>query len=166
MDFSAIDSPFAHDSRALRHKPKLPAQADPPNPDLIAQDDLVGVTVILITCSYMDREFVRIGYYVNNEYNEPYEGEYPPRPILPTQLTRHILADQPRVTRFPIDWSANPGEENSMQHFPLQYQDEKSSSMFRGLGYSNLSHPPLHLQAQNLFRAEEDDSMDLEALRS
>ena len=135
----------------------------------------------------MEREFVRIGYYVNNEYTEPFEGEFPPRyvsnhpfkfrcigltvfcrPILPTQLSRSILADQPRVTRFPIDWSFSSmqAEENSMQHFPLQFQEDKSSSLFGGVGgHSNLSHPPLHLQAQNLFRAEEDDSMDLESMK-
>ena len=54
-------------------------QADPPNPALIAEEDLLGVTVILITCNYLGREFVRIGYYVNNEYTEPFEGEMPPR---------------------------------------------------------------------------------------
>jgi histone chaperone ASF1 len=59
-------------------------QADPPNPALIAEDDLVGVTVVLITCSYLGREFVRIGYYVNNEYTEPFEGEFPPRYVSPT----------------------------------------------------------------------------------
>lgn len=28
----------------------------------------------------------------------------------PAHITRNILADQPRVTRFPIDWNAAPGE--------------------------------------------------------
>lgn len=28
----------------------------------------------------------------------------------PAQITRNILADKPRVTRFPIDWNAAPGE--------------------------------------------------------
>lgn len=28
----------------------------------------------------------------------------------PAQITRNILADKPRVTRFPIDWHAAPGE--------------------------------------------------------
>ncbi len=34
----------------------------------LPRDDIVGVTVILLTCSYENREFVRVGYYVNNEY--------------------------------------------------------------------------------------------------
>lgn len=28
----------------------------------------------------------------------------------PACITRNILADKPRVTRFPIDWNAAPGE--------------------------------------------------------
>lgn len=41
----------------------------------------------------------------------PQEGRIPPADMLdPAQITRNILADKPRVTRFPIDWHAAPGE--------------------------------------------------------
>ena len=33
--------------------------------------DVVGVTVILLTCSYRSQEFIRVGYYVCNEYTDP-----------------------------------------------------------------------------------------------
>jgi hypothetical protein len=56
-------------------------QADAPNPSLIANQDLIGVTVILITCSFMDHKFVQIGYYVYNEYSEPFEPENYPNPV-------------------------------------------------------------------------------------
>lgn len=66
---------------------------------------MLGVTVVLITCSYKGQEFIRVGYYVNNEYALPLaEGEEPPRPLDPDLIRRNILADKPRVTRFPIDW--------------------------------------------------------------
>lgn len=29
--------------------------------------DLLGVTVILLSCFYRDREFIRVGYYINSE---------------------------------------------------------------------------------------------------
>lgn len=80
-------------------------QANAPNPAIIANQDLIGVTVILITCSFMDNKFVQIGYYVNNEYTEPFEPENFPNPVDISKLYRNILADQPRVTRFAIDWS-------------------------------------------------------------
>ena len=91
---------------------KFVLQADAPNPSALPPDDILGVTVVLVTCSYREREFVRVGYYVNNEYHDPNapavpEGEEPPAPPQPIPLEfiqRHILADKPRVTKFPISW--------------------------------------------------------------
>ena len=84
---------------------KFVLQASPPNPDMIPEGDLLGVTVILVTCSYMDQEFIRIGYYVNNEPSEPYDPENPPTVVDISTVVRNILADQPRVTRIPINWT-------------------------------------------------------------
>mmetsp|Transcript_2765 Transcript_2765/g.8909 ORF Transcript_2765/g.8909 Transcript_2765/m.8909 type:complete len:260 (-) Transcript_2765:35-814(-) len=38
-----------------------------PDPSRIPKGDLLGVTVLLLTCSYKQAEFIRIGYYVSNE---------------------------------------------------------------------------------------------------
>lgn len=60
--------------------------------------------MVLLTCSYRGQEFVRVGYYVNNEYDdEALKAEPPATPII-EKLVRNILADKPRVTRFPIKW--------------------------------------------------------------
>lgn len=56
----------------------LVEQADAPNTGLIPESDAVGVTVVLITCTYRGQEFIRIGYYVNNEYTDPELRENPP----------------------------------------------------------------------------------------
>lgn len=53
-------------------------QADAPNTGLIPESDAVGVTVVLITCTYRGQEFIRVGYYVNNEYTDPELRENPP----------------------------------------------------------------------------------------
>lgn len=87
----------------------------------------------MLTCSYREKEFIRIGYYVNIEYPQAEgaaaraaaagaqedgtameeEGDEDaaaePEQILPAgyniaDVTRNILAEKPRVTRFPIDW--------------------------------------------------------------
>ena len=50
---------------------KFVFSADPPNPEKIPDSDIVGATILLITCSYHDQEFIRIGYYVNNDYEDP-----------------------------------------------------------------------------------------------
>ena len=103
---------------------KFVLQADAPDPSQLAQDDLLGVTVVLVTCSYKEREFVRVGYYVNNEYHDPNaptppvaaaaaDGSQPdappgpppiPNPVPLEHIQRQILADKPRVTKFPISW--------------------------------------------------------------
>jgi histone chaperone ASF1 len=82
-------------------------QAEAPDVSKIPEEDIVGVTVILITCSYREQEFVRVGYYVNNEYGQDVDPENPPRPIDLSKLVRSILADKPRVTRFPIQWTGD-----------------------------------------------------------
>lgn len=46
---------------------KFVLETNPPDPARIPADDLLGVTVILLTCSYRGKEFIRVGYYVNVE---------------------------------------------------------------------------------------------------
>ncbi|KAH7617766.1 hypothetical protein Ndes2526B_g07632 [Nannochloris sp. 'desiccata'] len=79
-------------------------QADPPDFSKIPSDDVVGVTIILLTCSYRNQEFLRVGYYVNNEYAEEELRDNPPTEPKIDLLWRNILADKPRVTKFPIEW--------------------------------------------------------------
>jgi histone chaperone ASF1 len=62
------------------------------------------VTVILLSCSYEGREFVRVGYYVNNEYTDEALVENPPAKPIIEKIKRNILAEKPRVTRFAIKW--------------------------------------------------------------
>ena len=96
---------------------KFILETEAPDPSLIPERDLLGITVMLVTCSYRDQEFARVGYYVNNEYrlhpnmvigsnDQDQEGEIEiPSPMDLSQVWRTIVADKPRVTRFPIQWS-------------------------------------------------------------
>ncbi|XP_023549653.1 probable histone chaperone ASF1A [Cucurbita pepo subsp. pepo] len=79
-------------------------QADPPDPSRIPEEDIIGVTVLLLTCSYMGQEFVRVGYYVNNDYDDEQLREEPPAKVLIDRVQRNILSDKPRVTKFPINF--------------------------------------------------------------
>lgn len=81
-------------------------QADPPDISKIPASDIVGVTVLLLTCSYRDKEFIRVGYYVNTEYDSDELRESPPEMVMMDRLQRNILADKPRVTKFPIEFDA------------------------------------------------------------
>jgi hypothetical protein len=86
---------------------KFSFSAGPPDLSRIPNSEIIGVTVILLSCSYEDREFVRVGYYVNNEYtDEALALEPPAKPVI-EKVRRSILAEKPRVTRFAIKWYAS-----------------------------------------------------------
>ena len=91
-------------------------QADPPDVTRIPEQDAVGVTIVLLTCSYRGQEFVRVGYFINNDYADPELKENPPAKPLFDKLTRNILGSKPRVTRFKINWddAANNGANGDM----------------------------------------------------
>ena len=65
----------------------------------------------------MGQEFIRVGYYVNNDYDDEQLREEPPPKVLVERIQRNILADKPRVTKFPINFhpenSEHGGEQNS-----------------------------------------------------
>jgi histone chaperone ASF1 len=149
---------------------KFVLQADAPDPSQMAQEDLLGVTVVLVTCSYKEREFVRVGYYVNNEYHDPtaptpapailpvpveqkpqlnadgtpvmnIDGTPAMEPVIPLptppsipnpvpleHIQRQILADKPRVTKFPISWSEEqaPSQQNQTQSGAEANMDENN----------------------------------------
>lgn len=83
---------------------KFQFKADPPNLSRIPNSEIIGVTVILLSCSYDEREFVRVGYYVNNEYTDEALALDPPTKPVIEKVQRQILAEKPRVTRFAIKW--------------------------------------------------------------
>ena len=67
-------------------------QADPPNVTRIPENDAIGVTVVLLTCSYRSQEFIRVGYFINNEYTDQELRENPPSPLQFDKVVRIILA--------------------------------------------------------------------------
>ena len=128
---------------------KFVFQSDPPNPDMIPDEDKVGVTVALVTCSYRGREFVRVGYYVNNDYADPFLLENPPTRVDVSKLQRNILADKPRVTRFPIDWSP-AGTCNAME-------DNNQAVPATGFGAMQTNVPGASIAGNNLDMDFVDD---------
>jgi len=47
---------------------------------------------------------VRVGYYVNNEYDDEILNADPPAKPIVEKIRRNVLAEKPRVTRFAIKW--------------------------------------------------------------
>lgn len=66
---------------------------------------------MLLTCSYRGQEFIRVGYFINNEYSDQELRENLPSPPQFDKVTRNILASEPRVTRFKINWEEPNAQE-------------------------------------------------------
>ena len=58
----------------------------------------------MLNLHFSFQEFIRVGYYVSNEYSDPELQETPPETPNFDKLTRNILASNPRVTKFKINW--------------------------------------------------------------
>ena len=74
-----------------------------PNPSKIPPEDVMGVAALILTGSYKEQEFVRVGYYQNTEYESEALREQPPSRIEFDKLVRDVNS-KPRVTRFQIKW--------------------------------------------------------------
>lgn len=106
---------------------RLVLEVPHPDPTRIPPTDVAGATVLMITCLYKGKQFARVGYWVSNTYTEPVPegklavsehcggsciphlmatgaGESPPDACPPEKVLRHILADKPTVTKWPIQW--------------------------------------------------------------
>lgn len=116
-------------------------QADPPDVTKIPVADALGVTVVLLTCSYRGQEFVRVGYFINNEYTEPELRENPPAQPQFDKVVRNILGTEPRVTKFKINWDDSEPQqtEEQQQVQAQQQQSQPSQSQTSGVGFSENS---------------------------
>lgn len=46
-------------------------EAPCPDHTKLPKKDVLGVTVVFLSCLFQEKEFLRVGYYVNNEYDDP-----------------------------------------------------------------------------------------------
>ena len=90
---------------------KFEFSAPPPNLYLVPKEDQLDVTAMFLAASYKGQEFCRIGYYLKHEYPsglfpiDPVSGlEQVPEVLQLEKIIRKIDADNPRVTRFIINW--------------------------------------------------------------
>lgn len=93
---------------------------DPPDYKLLG-DNILGIQAILVTSSYNNQEFIRIGYYVNNTYEDEELRECPPVDPIIDKIVRCII-EQPRVTRFPIEWDKPEYIDDSVDNGDLDQQ--------------------------------------------
>nr|UXY87282.1 ASF1-like histone chaperone [Cryptomonas sp.] len=80
---------------------KVLLKVRPPNYENIEWEELTEVTIILLVISYQNKELIRIGYYLNNEFN--HNDKINSKDSNRTHsVLRKILSDRPRITYFPF----------------------------------------------------------------
>ena len=102
---------------------KFVMECPPPNHEVIPQQEVVSVTVMLLSGLYNDKEFVRVGYYVNNEYEKEEYKEEPPKKVIIEEVSRNILVDKPRVTKFNIPWDNEDDKDSDKKEFEKQNEE-------------------------------------------
>jgi len=107
---------------------------NPIDPSRIQEGQLLGPTVLILNAAYNDQEFVRVGYYVNVAYSVQEMNENPPACVDFNLLTKEILATEPRVTRFKINWTEQ-GEKYSISD---QAVEASSNNIGSGLSDAQL----------------------------
>lgn len=99
-----LDTVFVGPAREGRHR--FLFRANPPDISKLPQkaEDVIGLTLLMLTCSYRKKEFIRIGYYVNIQYTDKELADKPPEQPDFSKMNRNIMADKSRVTKFTILW--------------------------------------------------------------
>jgi histone chaperone ASF1 len=136
---------------------KFVFEADPPDTKRIPDAEILGVTVILLTCAYDGREFVRVGYYVNNEYDsEELNADPPAKPLL-DRVRRNVLAEKPRVTRFAIKWDSDA---SAPAEFPPEQPEADLVADGEEYGAEEAEEEEEELAAEEVAIADPDAMVD------
>lgn len=122
----------------------------------------MGVTAILITCSYNDNEFFRVGYYVNVLYSTEEMNENPPNPPCLDQLGRLVMIDNPRVTNFPIEWDDTCGSNTLGIVSPEQIENFNPAT---GFGYEGQSKQQMYDQERKAMFSQQNVQNAAEVLQ-
>ena len=104
-----IDGPFQLGSM------KFEFVGDAPDISKIPETEILGVTAVILCCSYNNQEFFRCGYYLNNLYDNEEMNFNPPEKVDKNHILRSLLA-KPRITRFDIDWDNETENKNNEQN--------------------------------------------------
>lgn len=84
----------------------------PPNPHQVPPEDLLGVTVLLITFAYKGEQFLKVGYYVQVAYfDDELNANATPQNVHYDALGRNLLMTRPAITPSAIEWDGVAADE-------------------------------------------------------
>ena len=84
---------------------------------------------------------MRVGYYVNNEYEDPELRENPPEKVDLSKVVRNILSEKPRVTRVPIRWDNLDESPEPVQPDDENIEEEEEEGFMNGGGRNSEQWP-------------------------
>lgn len=99
---------------------------------------------------------MRIGYYVNNEYPVESPENIAPEQIEIPKITRNILGDEPRITRFTIKWD----EEVDRELESFMQENQEAGLPVETNGESSTPPPGQHVPKNQNDEEEEDDLVE------
>ncbi|KAF4695488.1 ASF1 anti-silencing function 1, variant 2 [Perkinsus olseni] len=136
-----------------------------PAPDLtkVAKEDVLDVTGLFISASYQTREFCRIGFYLKHEYDNEEMNNEPPEEIDFTRLLRKVDVENPRITKYVINWDEE-NEELQQPYLPDASAETGDDGVAAGEGIAFDTAVPLDKDAEVEVTDDEDepDSGDVE----
>lgn len=144
---------------------KFVLEAPCPDYTKIPEKDILGVTAILLTCSYNNQEFFRVGYYVNNVYDNEEMMITPPETVQIDKVVRSILSDKPRITKFNINWDSEVSSIPTYNNHNFMFNEGKKTSEniqtnYFANGLNNANNIGSEADAKNLFYSINNPSLN------
>ncbi|KAF4677617.1 hypothetical protein FOL47_000572 [Perkinsus chesapeaki] len=129
-----------------------------PAPDLtkVPKDDVLDVTGLFISASYQSREFCRIGFYLKHEYDSEEMNNEPPEEIDFTRLLRKIDVENPRITKYVINWDEE-NEELQQPYLPDASAETGDDNEVADEGIAFDTAEPLDKDAEVEVTDDEDE---------
>ena len=110
-----IDGPFHLGSMRFEFT------GEAPDISKIPESEILGVTAIILCCTYNNQEFFRCGYYLNISYDNEEMNMNMPEKIAVEHLVRNLLASKPRIVKYEIDWEGDNANKGSINEGAGQF---------------------------------------------
>ena len=115
---------------------KLEFIGDPPNIEKIPKKDIIGLSAILLCCSYNEEEFFRCGFYINTSFDNDEMNLKIPEIIDVNYLIRNIV-NKPRIVIYQIKWDDENDKTDNTNISEKEFQLIKEEWIKKNLNKDN-----------------------------